>query len=111
MSAALPHFSRRADVYVLRWSAQQSLRHSTLISTVPRLSLLSTWRLCDGRGAAEIEIRADKQGLKLPKRRKREMAAQMILILLTDIAHTTCWLGCMPLPWLTAITPTSAPCA
>jgi hypothetical protein len=99
-----PRFGRRADVYVLRWSTAEGWRHGTLINTVPGLSSLAAWHLCDGRGAAEVEIRADKQGLKLPKRRKRKMAAQMILILLTDIAHNL-------LSWFQAAILADGPCA
>lgn len=99
-----PRFGRRADVYVLRWQTQGGFRYGTLISTVPALSPLSTWHLCDGRGAAEVEIRADKQGLKLPKRRKHKLAAQMMLILLTDIAHNL-------LTWLHAALLADGPCA
>jgi len=43
----------------------------------------------DDRGACETEIQADKGGLKLCKRRKRRVAAQEALILLTDVAHNT----------------------
>jgi hypothetical protein len=43
--------------------------------------------LYNGRGAAEIEIKADKQGLRLPRRRKQAFCAQEGLILLTDLAH------------------------
>ncbi len=101
-SADPPRFGRRAHVYVLRWSIQQGFRHGTLINTVPGLSPLDAWHLCDGRGAAEVEIRADKQGLKLPKRRKRQLAAQMSLILMTDIAHNL-------LAWLHAATMQGGP--
>lgn len=99
-----PRFGRRADVYVLRWSTSKGWRYGTLICTVPGLPPLAAWRLCDGRGAAEVEIRADKQGLKLPKRRKRKMAAQMTLILLTDIAHNF-------LSWFHAATLADGSCA
>lgn len=101
---APPRFGRRAKVYVLRWATPKGLRHSTLICTVPGLSPMAAWHLCDGRGAAEVEIRADKQGLRLPKRRKRKMAAQMILILLTDVAHNL-------LSWFHAATLADGPCA
>ena len=40
------------------------------------------------RGGAEIEqFRADKSGLHLSARRKRDFSAQKALILLTDLAH------------------------
>ena len=35
----------------------------------------------------EIEIKADKQGLRVPKRRKKSFRAQEGLVLLTDLAH------------------------
>jgi hypothetical protein len=43
----------------------------------------------DDRGACEIEIQADKGGLKLCKRRKKRLSAQEALVLLTDVAHNT----------------------
>ena len=48
---------------------------------------LSTLRVHDGRGAMEVEIRTDKQGLRLTRRRKQPLAAQAALILITDTAH------------------------
>lgn len=41
----------------------------------------------DDRGACETEIQADKRGLQLERRRKKRLAAQEALILLTDVAH------------------------
>jgi hypothetical protein len=63
------------------------MRHGTLLSTLRSLSPTVTWRLYDGRGAAEVESRADKQGLHLPCRRKLSFCAQEALILVTDLAH------------------------
>lgn len=82
-----PRFARRINVFVLRWQAKNSIRYGTLLSTLLELEPLPTWRLHDGRGAMEVEIKADKQGLHLPKRRKTSFAAQEGLILLTDLAH------------------------
>jgi hypothetical protein len=82
-----PRFARRLNVFVLRWAAQQGMRYGTLLSTLFSLSPTATWRVYDGRGAAEVEIRADKQGLRLPCRRKCSFTAQEALILLTDLAH------------------------
>jgi hypothetical protein len=82
-----PRFARRINVFVLRWATQQGMRHGTLLSTLRSLSPTVTWRLYDGRGAAEVEIRADKQGLHLPCRRKLSFCAQEALILVTDLAH------------------------
>jgi hypothetical protein len=41
----------------------------------------------DGRAAIEAEIKADKGGLQPHRRRKRRLAAQEALALLTDVAH------------------------
>ena len=75
------------NVFALRWQGQKGIRHGTLLSTLFELEPLPTWRLHDGRGAIEIEIKADKQGLRVPKRRKKSFTAQEGLIMLTDLAH------------------------
>lgn len=83
-----PRFGRKLNVFVLRWANRKgALRYGTLLSTLLDVEAFSTWRLYDGRGAVEVEIKADKQGLRLPKRRKKSFAAQEGLILLTDLAH------------------------
>lgn len=84
-----PRFARRINVFSLRWQGKKSARYGTLLSTLFELDPLPTWLLHDGRGAMEIEIKADKQGLRLPKRRKISFSAQEGLILLTDLAHNT----------------------
>lgn len=82
-----PRYGRRAHVFALRWQSKKGLRHGSLVSTLLQLEPLSTFRLHDGRGAVEIEIKADKQGLRAPKRRKKSWHAQEGLILITDLAH------------------------
>lgn len=82
-----PRFTRRSRVFVLRWRGKTRMFYGTLISPLPSLSPLTTWHLYNGRGAAEIEIKADKTGLRLPKRRKHAFCAQDGLLLLTDLAH------------------------
>lgn len=82
-----PRFGRRIQVFVLRWQGKQGMRVATLLSTLFELDPLATFRLYDGRGAMEVEIRADKQGLCLPNRRKHRFFAQEGLALLTDLAH------------------------
>lgn len=99
-----PRFGRRTQMYVVRWATVSGWRYSTLISSIPDLSPLSTWHLYDGRGAIEVEIRADKQGLRLPKRHRRQLPAQLVLVLLTDIAHNL-------LAWLHTATLADGPCA
>ena len=78
-----------ADVqaWLLRWpGAQGSWQHSTLVSSVPG-TVFDLWALYDGRGATEVEIRADKSGLGLPQRRKHSLSAQEGWLVLTDMAH------------------------
>lgn len=82
-----PRFACRVNVFSLCWQDKEEWRYGTLLSTLFQLEPLSTTRLHDGRGAMEIEIKADKQGLRIPKRRKKSLAAQEGLILLTDLAH------------------------
>lgn len=97
-------YGRKVQVYVMRWQSKSGYRYGTLVNSVPALPMLSAWRLCDGRGAVEVEIRADKQGLKLPKRRKHRLPAQVMLVLLTDVAHNL-------LSWLHAATLADGPCS
>lgn len=82
-----PRFGRRINVFCLRWLNKKGIRHGTLLSTLLDLPMLPTLRAYDGRGAMEVEIRADKQGLHLTKRRKGRLPAQEALILMTDTAH------------------------
>lgn len=82
-----PRFARRINVFALRWQGKNGTRYGTLLSTLLELEPLPAWRLHDGRGAMEVEIKADKQGLYLPKRRKTSFLAQEGLILLTDLGH------------------------
>ncbi|MCP4579208.1 MAG: hypothetical protein GY846_23285 [Deltaproteobacteria bacterium] len=82
-----PRFGRHLNIFVLRWPGKKKQHYATLLSSLCHLQPEATWRLYDGRGAVESEIKADKQGLRLPKRRKQSFAAQEALILLTDLAH------------------------
>ena len=73
---------------VLKWySTRDELKYAVLINSVPDWSMRDTVTHYDGRGACETEIQADKRGLKMERRRKKCLAAQEALILLTDVAH------------------------
>lgn len=82
-----PRYARRTQTLLLRWQTEKGMEYATLVHSL----LAHDWRtvpaLYDDRGAVESEIKMDKAGLLLPKRRKKSMAAQEALILLTDIAH------------------------
>ena len=82
-----PRFARRTQVFSLRWRNRSTWRYGTLVSSLLDLEPAAALRLHDGRGAVEVEIKADKQGLKASHRRKKSFEAQAGLILLTDLAH------------------------
>jgi hypothetical protein len=73
---------------VVRWTDHQArYKHALYITTCCDLSLPEIVALYDQRGAAEVEIQADKAGLLLARRRKHHLAAQAMLVLLDDLAH------------------------
>jgi hypothetical protein len=84
-----PRYARRTQTLVLRWRTpkEKKMKYATLVHSL----LDQDWHLIpalyDDRGAMEGEIKADKFGLLLSRRRKRLFAAQEALILLTDLAH------------------------
>lgn len=73
---------------VLRWPNQKGdVKHSVVLCSIPTWTMAEIIGHYDNRGACETEIQSDKGGLKLERRRKRRLAAQEALILLTDLAH------------------------
>lgn len=63
-------------------------KHSYYVTTLSFPSKRALMERYNQRGSAEIEqFRADKSGLHLSARRKRQFVAQKALILLTDLAH------------------------
>lgn len=73
---------------VVRWMDHKArYKHALYITTCCDLSLPEIVALYDQRGAAEVEIQADKAGLLLARRRKHRLAAQAMLVLLDDLAH------------------------
>lgn len=89
---------------VVRWhTPSDEVKYATLICSILDWSLADVMAHYDQRGACETEFQADKTGLKLERRRKKQAAAQEALILLTDVAHnllswTTPWTG-LPRPF------------
>jgi hypothetical protein len=83
-----PIYVRPAQSLVLRWKTENGhLKYSTVVCSVLEWSQAEIIAYYDDRGACETEIQADKGGLKLERRRKKHLAAQEALILLTDVAH------------------------
>ncbi len=83
-----PTYIRPVQYLLLRWRIEKGdLKHATVICSVLEWSWSRIIEYYDDRGACETEIQADKAGLKICKRRKRQLAAQESLILLSDLAH------------------------
>jgi hypothetical protein len=83
------HYYRRTQTAVLRWQSERTKRfkHALLICSLVDHDLVQVSRLYDARAGIENEIKADKAGLLLPRRRKKHLNAQEALVLLTDLAH------------------------
>lgn len=83
-----PPYLRPVQYLLLRWQTETGdLKHATVITSILGWSWSTVIEHYDDRGACETEIQADKSGLKICKRRKRQLAAQEALILLSDLAH------------------------
>lgn len=79
---------QRINVVVKRRLHEGQFKYSYYVTTLSFPSKKALMDRYNQRGAAEIEqFRADKSGLHLSSRRKRNRAAQKALILLTDLAH------------------------
>lgn len=81
-------FCRPTRTIALRWRTKRDqLKHALLVVTDLDSSLSELSTQYNLRGAAENNIRDDKQGLLLTHRRKRSWEAQEVLVLLNDMAH------------------------
>jgi hypothetical protein len=82
-------YYRRTQTSVLCWynSRRDVFKYALLICSLLDLDLFQIGHLYDERASMENEIKADKGGLLLPKRRKKQLEAQEALVLLTDLAH------------------------
>lgn len=82
-------YYRRTQTSVLCWynPKRDALKYALLICSLLDLDLFQMSHLYDERASIENEIKADKGGLLLPKRRKKQLEAQEALVLLTDLAH------------------------
>ena len=81
-------YYRRTQTVMLRWQHPRSKRfkYALLISSLWDRDLVHMSDLYDDRARIENEIKADKGGLLLPRRRKKHLHAQEALVLLTDLA-------------------------
>lgn len=75
---------------VRRWSdanAKGKPYTDYLLTTLTDLSASEIAALYDSRGAMEVDIRGDKRGLGIEKRRKKSFHVQEALALLAQLAH------------------------
>lgn len=81
-------YVRPTQHLVLRWQTAEGVtKYSTVVCSILTWTLPEIIAHYDDRGACKTEIQADKGGLRLERRRKKQLAAQEALILLTDVAH------------------------
>jgi hypothetical protein len=65
------HYSRRPQTAVMQWKTDQgAYRHSLLTTSWLAYSLAALAEAYDDRAAIEAEVKADKGGLQLHRRRK-----------------------------------------
>lgn len=81
-------FVRPVQWLALRWrNARGELKQAVVVCSIESWSPAEVIGHYDDRGACETEIQADKGGLLVCRRRKKVLAAQEALVLLTDLAH------------------------
>jgi len=84
-----PHrYGRKTQTVARRWrDGKGKLHQDLLITTLVELSREEVAKLYDRRGGMEVDIKGDKRGLGLEKRRKKRFPAQEALVLLAQLAH------------------------
>lgn len=81
-------YGRRTQSLVLHWLSQPRKDHyALLIHTLLDRSMPEIVHFYDARAQQEVQIRQDKTGLQLTRRRKRAWAAQETWLVLNDLAH------------------------
>jgi hypothetical protein len=83
-----PRYSRQTKSVLRRWLDQKGKAHTDyLLSTLTHLDAAGIATLYDGRAGMEADIKGDKRGLGIEKRRKKSFCAQEALVLLSQLAH------------------------
>lgn len=84
-----PHrYGRKTQTVARRWWDEKGKLHQDLlITTLVELSREEVAKLYDRRGGMEVEIKGDKRGLGLERRRKKRFPSQEALVLLAQLAH------------------------
>ena len=94
-------FARPTHQYAVRTPAAKKpggFYHAVLFTTREDLTREQTVDHYDARAGIEADLKSDKHGLGLARLRKRKLAAQRILVLLSALAHNVLlwarrWLG------------------
>lgn len=84
-----PHrYARKTKTVVRCWLDEKGRLHKDyLVTTLVDLSASQIAKLYDGRAGMEADIKGDKRGLGVEKRRKKSFWAQEALVLLAQLAH------------------------
>jgi Transposase DDE domain group 1 len=71
-----------------RWLDEKGKPHQDyLVCTLHELEAAQIATLYDGRGGMEVNIKGDKRGLGIEKRRKKSFHAQEAVVLLAQLSH------------------------
>ncbi len=83
-----PRYARETKTVVRRWLDRKGKPHTDyLLTTLVGLSPSRIAKLYDERAGMEADIKGDKRGLGIEKRRKKSFCAQEALVLLAQLAH------------------------
>lgn len=86
--ARAPRYARKTKAVARRWYDRKGKPHTDyLITTLTDLTSEEIAKLYDERAGMEADIKGDKRGLGIEKRRKRNFWAQEALVLLAQLAH------------------------
>ena len=86
--AVAPRYSRQTKTVLRRWSDEKGKLYTDyLLTTFTHLDAAGIATLYDGRAGMESDIKGDKRGLGIEKRRKKSFFAQEAVVLLCQLAH------------------------
>lgn len=89
------HYDRRTQTLAVTWMTPTGKeKHALLIHQLFDQEPAAIAECYNGRGGMETEIREDKAGLQLVRRRKHAWNAQATWVVLNDLAHNLIkWMG------------------
>jgi Transposase DDE domain group 1 len=83
-----PHYSRQTKTVLRRWRDRKGKLYTDyIVSTFTHLKAAGIATLYDGRAGMESDMKGDKRGLGIEKRRKKSFPAQEAVVLLSQLAH------------------------